>query len=228
MPGATTGYHGTGEADAARRGDGTVALFLSLYLLLLAFFILLVAISNGENAKSREIMERITAQFAVDKARREVRGFSSDLETFVSPSVFLDRVAEVYETAIPAARIAVVQPGRLMEMRFHVDSLFEHDTDALRPAQRRAIAQLVSSLSLPPPGLRYEAEAVFGIGERVLPESEILAMRRAGVIARAFVAEGTPSRAVAVAIEEGDPTEARFVFRVVSDEERRIEAEERR
>ena len=46
IPGAVTGYHG--QDDAPRQsGGGTVALFLSLYLVLLAFFILLVALSDG-------------------------------------------------------------------------------------------------------------------------------------------------------------------------------------
>ena len=120
----------------------------------------------------------------------------------------MSRVADVYETAIPAARVTIVYPGRLMELRFHVDSLFEHDTETLRPAQRRAIAQLVSSLSSPPPGLRYETEAVFGISaaERLLV-SEDRAMRRAGVIARAFVEEGAPRQAVVDALSRSlNPT----------------------
>jgi hypothetical protein len=224
MPGATTGPHILKDVIAApKSGDGSVSLFLSLYLLLFAFFILLVAISNGETAKTREIMEHVGAQFAAVRSRQEAQSFSSDLDTYVSPSAFMNRVAAVYETAIPAARMTMVVPGRLMEMRFHVDSLFEHDTDTLRAAQRRAIAQLISSLSLPPPGLRYEAEAVFGVDARTMPVVEDLAIRRAGVTARAFLEEGAPRKAISVALEEGDPTQARFVFRVVAEDERRLD-----
>jgi len=208
-----------GEPPAVTRRDGSVALFLSLYLLLLAFFILLVAISNGESVKSREIMEGVSSQFAAQRPPRETTRFTSDLGTFVSPSAFMNRVTEVYETAIPAARITKVSSGRLMELRFHVDSLFEHDTDTLRPAQRRAIAQLVSSLSSPPPGLRYEAEAIFSVPAAALPVAEDRAMRRAGVVARAFVEQGAPMTSVAVALEEGDPLQARLVFRVVEDKD---------
>ncbi len=225
MPGATMEPRILTDAIAApKRSDGSTSLFLSLYLLLLAFFIMLVAISSGENAKTHEIMERVGAQFASVKTRPDARSFSSDLDTYVSPSAFMNRVAAVYETAIPAARVTAVVSGRLMEMRFHVDSLFEHDTETLRPAQRRAIAQLISSLSAPPPGLRYEAEAVFGVDAAALPVAEDRAMRRAGVVARAFVEEGAPRRAISVAIEDGDPTQARFVFRVVADDQRDADA----
>jgi len=203
-----------------RRRDGSVALFLSLYLLLLAFFILLVAISNGESTKSHEILEGVSSQFAAQTPVREPTRFTSDLGSFVSPSAFMNRVAEVYETAIPAARITKVGSGRLMELRFHVDSLFEHDTEILRPAQRRAIAQLVSSLSAPPPGLHYEAETIFSVPAAAMPGAKDRAVRRAGVVARAFVDQGAPRTAVLVGLEEGDPTQARLVFRVVEDRRR--------
>lgn len=218
MPGAVFEDREWVDSPPEPRRDGSVALFLSLYLLLLAFFILLVAISNGENVKSREILEGVSSQFAAQRVPRETASFTSDIGAFVSPSAFMNRVTEVYETAIPAAKVTKIASGRLMELRFHVDSLFEHDTETLRPAQRRAIAQLVSSLSAPPPGLRYEAEAIFALPVgAALPVAEDRAMRRAGVIARAFVEQGAPNTAVLAALEEGDPTQARLVFRVVED-----------
>ena len=148
IPGAVTGYHG--QDDVPRQGGGTVALFLSLYLVLLAFFILLVALSDGVSRKSREILDGLNSQFAGLDTGHAAR-FVSDLGSVVSPADFMDRVGEVYEAAIPAARVKVLAPGRVMELDVHVDSLFDHDTEILRPAQRRAFAELVAALSAPPP-----------------------------------------------------------------------------
>src|SRR5690606_33692870 len=103
--------------DAPRNG-AAVALFLSLYLVLLAFFILLVALSDGVSRKSREILDGLNDQFARTVPDRPAR-FVSDLGGVVSPAEFLGRVGEVYEAAIPAARIAVPAPGRLMELDLH-------------------------------------------------------------------------------------------------------------
>lgn len=117
-PAALTGYRE--PADAAPRQGATVALFLSLYLVLLAFFIMLVAISDGSSRKSRAILEGLNSQFASRDAKTgETPSFASDLGRVVTPAEFLDTVTRVYEAAIPAARITVVVPGREMELRVH-------------------------------------------------------------------------------------------------------------
>ncbi len=216
MPGVVTGYHERDD-DPPRQGGGTVALFLSLYLVLLAFFILLVALSDGVSRKSREILDGLNSQFANAEAGSAAR-LVSDLGNVVSPSEFMDRVSGVYEAAIPAARVKVLSPGRLMELDVHVDSLFEHDTESLRPAQRRAFAQLVAALSAPPPGVRYVVEASFGVAdpENLMPVADSRALRRAAIVARAFADEGAPPGSVVAALEPGDPLQVRLIFRVQS------------
>ncbi len=216
IPGTVTGYHER-EDDPPRQGGGTVALFLSLYLVLLAFFILLVALSDGVSRKSREILDGLNSQFATGDTGRPTR-FVSDLGSVVSPAEFMDHVTGVYEAAIPAARIRVLSPGRLMELDVHVDSLFDHDTEILRPAQRRAFAELVAALSSPPPGLRYVVEASFGVAdpEALMPVTDSRALRRAAIVARAFAEEGAPPGSVVAALETGDPLQVRLIFRVQS------------
>ncbi len=216
IPGTVTGYHERDD-DPPRQGGGTVALFLSLYLVLLAFFILLVALSDGVSRKSREILDGLNAQFANAETGSPTR-FVSDLGSVVSPAEFMDRVSGVYEAAIPAARVKVLSPGRLMELDVHVDSLFDHDTEILRPAQRRAFAELVAALSSPPPGLRYVVEASFGVAdpENLMPVADSRAMRRAAIVARAFTEEGAPPGSVVAALEPGDPLQVRLIFRVQS------------
>lgn len=221
MPGAFTEHFPPSPAAEGRREDTTVPLFLALYLLLLAFFIMLTSLSTVEAGRSKAVMSALTAQFATPRADEEGRKFSSDLGTVLSPAAFMDRVTGVYETAIPAAQVTREEGGRVMEVRFHVDSLFEHGTASLRPAQRRAIAEIASSLSVPPPGVRYEAEALFGAEPAAtLPVGENLTMRRAGVVARAFVEQGAPPASVSSGIEAGDPLSLRMVFRVVDLPER--------
>lgn len=205
-----------GNEDGPRQG-GTVALFLSLYLVLLAFFILLVSLSEGVSRDSREILDGLSSRFAGAEVVRPAR-FASDLGDVVTPAEYLDRIGTVYETAIPAAKVSVVSPGRLMVLDLHVDSLFAHDTETLRPAQRRAIAQLVAALSSPPPGMRYAVEASFGIAapEGLMPVADHRAFRRAAIVAAAFAEEGAPPGTVAAALEIGDPLRARLIFRVMA------------
>lgn len=212
-PGVLTGYREPAETPS--RDGATVALFLSLYLVLLAFFILLVAISEGHSHKSRDILDGLGTRFAAPE-RAETPSFASDLGNLVSPAEFLGTVTRIYETAIPAARVEELEPGRVLQLRLHVDALFEHDTETLRPAQRRAFAELVASLSAPPPGMRYVVEAAFGVAdpESLLPVASARAMRRAAIVAEAFSAEGAPPGTALAALETGDPLGMRLIFRV--------------
>ncbi len=202
-------------ADASPRAGATAALFLSLYLVLLAFFILLVAMSEGRSHRSGAILDGLVQRFAEGGAGDAPRP-ASDLGDLVSPAQFLGAVTRVYEAAIPAARFEEVVPGRVMQLSLHADALFEHDTEILRPAQRRAFAQLVASLSAPPPGTRYVVEAAFGVDapERLLPVASARAMRRAALVAEAFAAEGAPPGTAVAALEPGDPAAVRLIFRV--------------
>lgn len=214
-PAALTGYREPAEGQP--REGATVALFLALYLVLLAFFILLVAISEGHSHRSSEIFEGLSSRFAArDAEGGESPSFASDLGRVISPAEYLDTVTRVYESAIPATRVEEIVPGRVMQMVLHVDSLFEHDTETLRPAQRRAFAELVASLSAPPPGLAYVVEAAFGVAdpENLLPVASGRAARRAAIVAEAFAAEGAPPGAAVAALESGDPLAVRLIFRV--------------
>jgi len=202
-------------------GGGSITLFLSLYLLLLAFFILLVAISQGENPKAQEILEGLNSQFSSNQPIEQPRSFSSDLGNFVSPAEFFDGTAKVYEAAIPAAEIKVVTPGEVMEVDFHVGTLFKFGTEDLRPAQREVIGQLVPSLSRPPPGLRYQVEILFGFVENQsgYPVKENSLMRKAGIVARTFIEQGAPAHSVSIAMEPvRDDNRLRMIYRVLDED----------
>lgn len=186
--------------------DSTTPLFLSLYLLLLAFFIVLVAMSRVEAVRSHAVLRGVAERFAAAERKRP-----ENAEGILGPAAFFGRAAQVIETAIPAARVAVVGRGRLMEVRFPAIALFADEGRTLRPAQESLIAQLVAAMAAAPEGTRYDVEILIGSGEGG-PETA-LAMSRAGVLARAFVARGAPGASVSAAMEAGDPALVRLIFR---------------
>ena len=58
--------------------DSTIALFLGLYLVVLAFFILLVSISSIEKTKSSKVMDSLSSTFT------SLLPPSADLTTFTA------------------------------------------------------------------------------------------------------------------------------------------------
>src|SRR3546814_1865237 len=88
-------------------------LFLSVFLLLLAFFILLNAISTFEETKSRAVMDSMSSTFrSAADARGSAEIYVSNLGTRPNPEEVLEAMGRLWRTAIPVAHVEVVTPGR--------------------------------------------------------------------------------------------------------------------
>lgn len=213
------------EREAANTRDEeskrTSSMFLSVYLLLLAFFILLNSISTFHEVRTKAVMDSLTSTFATLMPVRSVP-YSSQTGTVVGARDLFDRVGELFEAAIPAAKIKVAQTGHLMQVSFPVDALFLPDKPDIRPAQGALVNRLAAALGAPPRGVRYEATLLVGIGQGEtagLPIGENLAVARTGAFAREMVRRGAAPEVVVVGLEPGDPTMARALFRVIIEED---------
>lgn len=212
------------RAETNPQEDGTKrtsSLFLSVYLLLLAFFILLNSISTLHEVRAKAVMDSLTSTFATLLPSRQTP-FSSATGTIVGTREFFKTVGDIFEAAIPAARIRIAQTGRLMQITLPLDALYLAEKAEIRPAQGALLNRLVAAMSVPPRGLRYEMTLLVGsaYGEGGgLPIGENLAVARAGVMAREMVRRGAAPQTLFVGIEPGDPTVARALFRVVGEED---------
>lgn len=203
--------------------NSTTALFLSLYVLVLAFFIVLVSMSSLEKIKSRAVMDSLTSTFASLLAPSgELTAFTSKEGDFLAAQAFQEQIAAVFSSPIRVARVEIVQPGRLMRVIMGSDSLFLPETAEIREAHIPLLDRIVASLSVTTPGLHYDME--FLIGSRpgpggMLPIAETLESARAGAFARAMSARGTPPDSIAVGLRPGDPREVvmRFFVRPVNE-----------
>lgn len=197
--------------------NGAVALFLALYLLLLAFFILLNTISTFEEVKTREVQESLSSAFA------SILPPTTSLQTVTSiegPAVaaedMQEKLGQLFQTAIKVVRVEVIQPGKLMEVIMHVDQLFDPNSILIRERQSDFMAQLASVLSDDQGYASYELEMVMGsdIGSKGTIEVENnLQIARAGSFARELIAIGAPQDRLFVGIDPGaDPLIVTFRF----------------
>ncbi|OFX11503.1 MAG: hypothetical protein A2516_01165 [Alphaproteobacteria bacterium RIFOXYD12_FULL_60_8] len=202
-----------------------VALFLALYLLLLAFFILLNAISTFATVKSQKVMDSLTSSFS-DIIPTKVTGSLASLEGEVIASRdFQDEIASLFQTAIPVAKVNILQPGELMQISLRAESLFLDNSTEI-PASRGALMdRLVAAMSAGPDTLRYRMEFVIGTNyatEEELPTGENLEMARAGAFARAMMERGVPPMSLQVGFKHGEPGDVRIVFRVMDENATRV------
>lgn len=210
------------QGDAPQRPD-IIPIFLGLFLLVLAFFIMLVSISTFEEVKSSKVMDSLTSTFtAVLPPTSDPVDFSAKDGDILAGEIFQEQVTSIFSTAIQVEKIEVVQPGRLMRLQMRVNSLFLEGATDVREDQYPLLDRIIAVLSNRPPGLRQDMEVIIGskATEGVsLPVGQTLEMSRVGALARLMVSRGAPPDAISVGLKIGDPNEISIWFWVRGVEE---------
>ncbi len=201
--------------------------FLSLYLLLLAFFILLQSISTFEEDKSGAALRSVTATFATNEVNRAESEFLPATDgTRLAPPELLERTAELVKTAFPVAMVEEVTPNRVIEISLPTESLFVEGEARLRPEATAILKGIADLLGRHPPGLRYETEILVGspwTTERDLESGETLEIARAGAFARELGTDGLPGSRMAVGLDQGEPERVRLLFYVRSEDDPKVD-----
>ncbi|OSQ44041.1 flagellar motor protein MotB [Thalassospira alkalitolerans] len=206
-----------GPTPPSPPANGAVALFLALYLLLLAFFILLNTISTFEEVKTREVQESLSSAFAAILPPTTSLQTVTSLEGPVAAAeATQDKLGSLFKTAIKVVRVQVIQPGTLMEVIMHVDQLFDNNSILIRERQSDFMDQLTEVLSDDGGYSSYEMEMVMGseVGSKGTVEIENnLQIARAGAFARDLIDRGAPEQHLYVGIDPGaDPFIVTFRF----------------
>lgn len=206
-----------GTSAAARPDDGSwVTLFLGLYLLVLAFFIVLVSISTPEQVKSKAVKDSLSSAFSsLLPPTMRPETFLAKEGDVVAAREFQERITGVFAAAMRVARIEIVQPGRLMRVLVPADVMFEAGGSRIRDTQIALLDRVVASLSARPPGLRYDMEFVVGSadsGGGAMPTGQTLEIARAGAFAREMTGRGAPPDSVAIGVRPGDPGDVAIWF----------------
>ncbi len=218
--------HQTLERRPTVGGASIVIQFLSLYLLVLAFFILLITISTPEEVKSRAVKDSLTSTFAsILPPRTALETFTSKEGEVLAKPEFLETVNGLFATALGVEKVEIVQPGRLMRVLISADSLFVPGKTKIRESRFPLIDQLIAALSGGPPGFHFEMEFVIGSeltagGE--LPMAQDPQMARAGAFARELLARGAPPESISIGLRPGDPDQVALRFYVRTERDIRF------
>lgn len=216
-------------ATAKAGSGGSVALFLGLFLLVLAFFILLVSISTIENVKSQEVMNSLTSTFSgLVTPVTDPTKFVSMQGEILAPEAFQEHIVGVFSTAVKVDRVKIIQPGRVMRVDLQAHELFEDGSAIIRSGRKVLIDQIVASLSANPKNKRYEMAFLIGStlsGSDMLPITQTLELSRAGSFARKVIERGAPSDSISVGVREGAPSDITIHFYIRDEELARLNFE---
>ena len=193
-------------------------LVLSLYLLLLAFFVVLNTISNVEITRSTAVSGSLNETFAAEgrPADKSVTLTSSQGNLF-SDAAFLSRVGSLIRTELAFATVEEVIPGRFMVVSMSADSLFIPGQEAIDPLLRPVVDRIAKSMINPSSGVRYDVDILVGQSS-----TDDLVLGRSAFLAGVFAAAGTPPRSIAAGIEQDSPGQLKFLFHVRPRNEARL------
>ncbi len=199
------------------RHDPTLIQVLSLYLLLLAFFVILFNISKVEQFKTTVVTDSLNSTFAGrGRPTESPAPLASALGSIVADPAFQQRIGELITSEIPISEVREIKPGSILEARVPIDALFEGDDVA--PNRLQLTERLAGALGGAPAGMRYDVDLMVGIAADMEAGADgshrALSLARAGNLAARLVAAGAPSGHVAAGLERGDAKWARLLFYV--------------
>jgi len=209
------------DLEIKEQNDPSVVLFVGLYLLLLAFFVLLNVISTLDEQRAKTVLDSLTATFSSDFGPLSSRPvYSSDVEAPLVSNRFLSDVEQLFENAMPVAQFDILVHGNLLEVLLVADEIFVPGKVDIRPEYEALFFKLQDILTFGPAGLRYDMGIMID-GPSMLRKNaasgQTMEMARVGSIARRMVALGTVPAYLYAGIDDSNLGRLRLLFRVRSE-----------
>lgn len=194
------------------RPDPLLQVFLSLFILLVAFFVLLNANSTLDFNRSADVIESLRDAFpsSVEESATVELG---EVGGGAAAERLRNTLQQSIELYLPEARVEIAKGGATMVVTVAVDAVLRAD-GGLRPEAARFVSSAGALLAAAPPRFRYTMAALLPAdGTDEEPASPSVA--GAAGLASAALAAGAPSGAVSAGLVVGDPSpDLRMLFSV--------------
>jgi len=205
------------QAKREGSGDSSIVLMLSLNLILLAFFILLNALSDFEEARTQQVIDSVS------------KAFHGQLEPINAPALLngspgllpeaealTNEVGSLFESLVPALRSTRTARTRAVHIELPSVALFRIGKDRLRPDRRVLIRRLAKALlQRSARDLVYKLEFMHGIpADGTTGASRSQEIRRASGLAAFLMEEGLSPELLSIGVLPGRPGRVEFVLSV--------------
>ena len=195
-------------------------LILSLFILLLAFFILLNAISNRTEVKSQAVMDSLLSTFrTIEDSSQSVQTLSFLLGATPEPEDLVHEMRQLWVNAIPIVEVKLLRDGKSMRLRLPANMIFAGGAALLRKDRRDLIKNIASILATEAAGFANELELLVGTEWRAGKEFDLkinnLEIQRLVEFVGELISHGAPPASVSIGVHErgGKEFELRFFVR---------------
>jgi flagellar motor protein MotB len=198
------------SGDRPEGGEGATILYLGVFILLLAFFILLNSISHFHEEKVGAVIRSVDDAFSTQAL---LTGSPGDRQqTRREAARALQDLGDLIRAELPLAKVEAGTETGTLHVTLPAANLFAGDGLTIRPSQQALMDRIARALENRPRGVSVRAEFLFAT-KGVEDKAPLVA--RAGALARAVSALGANPAWLSVGLEKGEEAgQLRLLFRV--------------
>lgn len=204
------------------RNDGepnsAIIYMVSIYLLLIAFFVIMHTISKKEDVRTAAVVGSLQMTFERPEERMEDLPSTQGNPELAGPNeVFRDRVESLFGSFLETARFSHVKRGNVLRVTIPVEALFYAGSATLRADRLALMREIADMIANPRPYRRNMIEVGFEMGAPLNAAEgdrmgQRLEIRRAGVLARDLVQHEVDPALVTVGLLDGRAGTMRITF----------------
>jgi len=198
----------SGSPEEKKPSDDTTGLFVSLYLIVLAFFVVMNSISNQDQNKANAATESVTRAFKNSFApEADFVDVSANTDSKTPNDEFYEQITGVFASLVGFEGKFPTQGGNVVKVKFRSRDLFEKGATSLRANQNEFIKQLSDFLKGGRDSEKREISIVISTGES-LPQGpkywENIAILRAGSFIKQLTRRGVEDNKLSMGVKTGE------------------------
>ncbi len=174
--------------------DNTMGLFVSLYLILLAFFIVMNSMADAASENKQEALDSVAKTFKNSKKPTKATTAQGGEAIANGPDPILNDIAQLVTSELDVTGSFPQKRTDIFRVDHSVDSLFERGSFQVHFSKRPFIKNLSKILLSAPAGEKTRVSFLFGTDGKpttdALTRREEIAVRRAGALARTLRGAG--------------------------------------
>ncbi|MCB1531622.1 MAG: hypothetical protein KDJ35_02020 [Alphaproteobacteria bacterium] len=186
-------------------------LALSMFVMLLSFFIILNAMSNFEEIKARDVLTSITVAFSKEQLPDDLNANIVEApEKSYHEGNTLDKLRELFEAQIAGVKTKTNRLGTIMHLRMQLDD-FEKQLAAPGTAFGGTLAPTLVSLLSAEDDVPYSMEMLINLDknpatlQNETPQNVVQNVTRVAGYARLMEDAGLPKKYLSAGLSEGEP-----------------------
>lgn len=200
-----------------RKSGTNAALFVSLYVVLLAFFILLVSMSQQDVKKMEEVSESVNKAFKLPKKLITPQVMPS-IGADMNVQTFFSSMKDIVARSIPLEELKIVQSGNKLTLLIPTRLLYKPGDSELRPEHEVFLERLSTIFDEWSGALRIDLSFLVGFATPLTATSDTAALpvTRAGSFARDMVNRGVADKSITIGVSQQNPNDIELSFSVRS------------